>query len=343
MSTNFFDQSDDEEFRDQPEEVSGKTPAELLQQLTPSAPMPRRAPLPPAAQLKQQEEEIQYDEAEFEDILVEEDEDDYSAVLSDARLRLEQGRLYEMIMNHDLFEGMDSDPAAVKHVQRQIRKFAKEQMEIMLGMRKETSKVERLEIDFPFNAVEVQVLKMVASKASGGKSENSDRYVPEVTRTTEEVETVQAPKKMSLSPIVGKKPLPKQPVQTKAPVKQAAPVQQSALRKQAAKPVTRKPLSKDEAAILAEEQVSIEELNSTFEPDFKPIAKPLHEMSAEELLKRNQETSQRRHKTVKNPNAMPMPTFEQEQMMHLTRVTETTGKSNAVALIMNAINNQNKT
>ena len=60
-------------------------------------------------------------------------------VLSDARLRLEQGRLYEMVMNSDLFEGSDCDPKAIKNVEKEIRNFAKERMEIMLGMRQETS------------------------------------------------------------------------------------------------------------------------------------------------------------------------------------------------------------
>src|ERR1019366_6683663 len=110
-------------------------------------------------------------------------EEDFVDVLSDAHLRLEQGSLYKLVMNGNLFQDVDADPKAVQNVQKEIKTFAKERMEIMLGMRKETNTVEHLEIDFPFNALEVEVLKKLASTATKGASEHSDRYVPEVTRT----------------------------------------------------------------------------------------------------------------------------------------------------------------
>ena len=68
---------------------------------------------------------------------IQEEEEDFTAVFNDANLRIEQGRLYQMIMNHDIFEGMDADERAVQNVQKEIRKFARERMEIMLGMRQE--------------------------------------------------------------------------------------------------------------------------------------------------------------------------------------------------------------
>lgn len=350
--SNFFDNSDEGEFRDQPDEVSGQSAIEILQQQMAGPSLPRRAPINPEL-LKSPGEDtrpdprLYIDESDQYDVTdeLQDEEEDYTAVLSDARLRLEQGRLYEMIMNHDLFEGMDSDPNAVKHVQRQIRKFAKEQMEIMLGMRKETAKVERLEIDFPFNAVEVKVLKMVADKASGGASQQSDRYVPEVTRTTEEVEVVGTPKRQGLNSIVGKKQPQKAPAKPAPVVKQApvaAPVK-SALRQTATAPVARKPRSNTPDHVIVEgEIVTREMIDSTFEPDYKPLEKPIHEMKSEELLRRNQEASQRRHKTVKSPNAMPMPTYEQESMLHQTRMMETAGANNAVTTIMSIMNAQNQ-
>lgn len=336
MSTNFFDQ--DDEFRDQPEEVSGKTPIEILQQQTPGPTGPRRAPatLPVQTQAPVQEDEYEEDYDVTEEM--EEDEDDYSAVLSDARLRLQQGSLYEIIMNHELFQGMDFDPAAVKHVQRQIRKFAKEQMEIMLGMRKETAKVERLEIDFPFNAVEVKVLKMVAEKASGGASKESDRYVPSVTRTTEEIPVVQSPKKVGLNPIVGKKTAPAQTTPTPQPL-----AKKSSLKQTPAAPIQRKVKSNTpDQVILDGEVITKEMIDTTFEPDYKPLDKPIEKMTTDELLKRNKEASQRRQKQVKNPAALPMPSYEQEAMLHQTRMLETSGNNNAVSLIMAAMNQTKK-
>src|ERR1035437_9642895 len=89
------------------------------------------------------------------DIFEEEDED-MSSVLSDANLRLEQGRLYQMIMNHDMFGETDADPKAIRNVQREMRKFARDRMETMLGMRQEEA-VLRTIVSSPFNDMEVNV------------------------------------------------------------------------------------------------------------------------------------------------------------------------------------------
>ena len=82
-----------------------------------------------------------------------------------------------MIMNHNIFEGVEADPKAVKFVQKQIRNFAKEQMEIMLGMRQEPSAQPAMSMDnFPFNSLEVEVLKMLASTATKGATAESEPF-----------------------------------------------------------------------------------------------------------------------------------------------------------------------
>jgi hypothetical protein len=321
--SNFWNQ-DEEEFRDVPDEVSEKEapPASL-------PPQQRRAL--PAVQHQVQEPE----EFEIPDIEMEDDNDDYESVLSDARLRLEQGRLYEMIMNHPLFDGVDADPTAVKSVQKQIRKFAKEQMEIMLGMRRETAKIEHLEIDFPFNSVEVTVLKKLAFAASKGASENSDRFVPEVKKTVEEVPVVTAqPRKEGLNPIGSqKKPAPKPQVRQVQPTPKAPPAK---LPTQPSRPVQRKPPTAAASKILVEEGVTQAQIDAQY--DAKPLEKPIHEMTEDELIARNAEISNRRHRTVKNPSALPMPSFEQENLLHQTRLIESPQTTNAVSLIMAALN-----
>lgn len=235
------------------------------------------------------------------------EEEDYSDVLSDARLRLEQGKLYELIMNHDLFSGSDSDPRAVKHVQREIRKFAKERMEIMLGMRRETTKVESLQIDFPFNQVEVEVLKKLAFAASKGASESSDRFVPEVKRLTEEVPVIKRPP--VLNAIGSQKQTPKP------------------------RPLKAQPKSPIQRQQRPEPQVS--------QGEYKPLEKSPQEMTEEELLQRNKETTARlaRHRTVKSKDALPQPTFEEQQMMYSTRAANA---APAVATILAAMNSNSK-
>lgn len=335
MNKNFFDQED--EYRDVPEEVSGMSAVDILQEQQPGPVMPRRQPATPPQQSHYEEAFENKGIDEEYDVTEElaEDEDDYSQVLNDASLRLEQGNLYKIIMNHSLFEGMDADPVAIKNVERQIRKFAKEQMEIMLGMRQETSKIERLEIDFPFNEVEVRVLKMVADKASGGASKQSDRYIPEVTRVTEEVPFV--PKRMGLNPIVGKKTTPVQK-KVSAPV----PAKGSALKQTAVAPVVRKKSATPDQVIVDGAVITRDMVDAQFDPNHKPLNKPVHEMTTDELLEHNRQSQKRLQRRVKNPSAMPMPTIEQESMLHMTRIQENSNGSNAVAMIMNAINNQTK-
>lgn len=279
--TNFFDDGEDE-FIDNPvSRVDGKWQSDQTN-VVPSQPKrtaPTPAPTPPV-QVKQQPEE-EFELSEFDT------EEDYSEVLSDARLRLEQGRLYEMIINNDLFEGSTADPVAARFVQNQIRKFAKEKMEEMLGMRKETAQVERLEIDFPFNGLEINILKKLASTATKGASENADKFVPEVKRTTEEIEIVprrEGLNKISLSS--GSKPLPKK-LQTKAsnPVSRQKPSAQSAVK--------------------------------NLDDDYKPLTKDPSQMTQAELAEhwRQAETRQAGRKTVKSDSAIPPTTFEQEMML----------------------------
>lgn len=317
-----MDEDNAGEFRDIPEEAGGDAASDQI------AEVPTRRVLPPgpAPQPQKFKPEAttvpEFDPQESHD---EEEEEDYSEVLSDAQLRLEQGNLYQMIMNHNLFEGSDSDPKAIKNVQREIRNFAKERMEIMLGMRKETSVVERLEIDFPFNALEVDTLRALARTATKGASDNSDRYVPEVTRVTEELENI-GPRR-SLNPInTPRKSAPK-PVQKQArqlPQKPTAPVKRPAV-------------SESVQRILAEEGVTLEQLNEVYDPNREYLsAEQIANLTAEQIIERNNQIS-RRTKTVKSSGAVPMPS--QESMEQHYSAIANTRHENANQHMQNVINN----
>lgn len=326
MSNGFWNQpgGDEDNFRDgQDETVEGyePPPVPVTQR---AAPAPRPAPMPMIAPDYEEEPTQEYDLSNYEE---EADEDDYSAVLSDARLRLEQGRLYEMLMNHDIFDGLAADAAAVKSVQRQIRKWAKEQMEIMLGMRRETAKVERLDIEFPFNQVEVEVLKLVAKTASKGRTENSDKFVPEVKRVTEEVPFVQ-PRKEGLNRIGSPAPAPT-PKKVAAPAQpqRAAPAPQKPVTKLQQKPVApvnrpKTTLNSAQQKILAETGLTQAEIDATMDSE-APLTKDPSAMTTDELIAHNGRAAQRRHKTVKNPAAVPMPSPDQEAMLIQSRIMDT--------------------
>ena len=160
------------------------------------APVPENTIIAARAIQQQAQAEEEFDVEEFvEEAASDEDEDDFTEVLSDARLRLEQGKLYEMVMNHDLFGGVESDPRAAKSVQKQIRKFAKEQMEIMLGMRQEEVAVTNATSDF--SSLEVHALKDIAAKLISTRGMKEEDYPEEPTQGT----PAAPPKKKTLNTI----------------------------------------------------------------------------------------------------------------------------------------------
>lgn len=293
---NYWDKEEDFNDRDM-EETNGEYHAPLVMAPGPDA-FPRRAIQPPVVQVSQ---------------VSEEDEDDYSEVLSDARLRLEQGRLYELLMNHNLFEGVQADPRAIKNVQRAIRRFSKEQMETMLGMRQpEAPKAEA----GSFNEVEVSVLRMLASAASKGKTAEA------------------APARQGLAPMVAKQApsVQKLPSVVKsAQVVKPAPKKEVIAPKPAPAPITRKKNDQIEK-ILREEGVSRE----LIEENYKPLKKDVSEMTEEEKIDRNREVSQRLRKQVQSPDARPMPSYEQQAMQYAQQASEVAA-SGPMSLLLAAV------
>lgn len=303
MSRNFWD--DQEPFRDQPGEYKNgqwqdtetytPAPENTLRKKTIAMPVEETL------------EDIEY----LVEQVQEEDEDDYESVLSDARLRLEQGKLYEMIMNHNLFEGVDSDPRAAKSVQKQIRKFAKEQMEIMLGMRTEATVNSGGMVSSPFNDLEVDVLKKIASAASKGATESQEAQT---------VAPAPQAKKKTLNSIGVAKTQPK--VQAKPIQKKVEPIQR-----------TKSKLNKN--------------LPPEFEPDYEPLNKPLHEMTSEELIERDKQAAERQagRKSAAPTDAAPMPDYATQEMMAMGQVNRAVGmpsKGNLSAMIVANLKNNGK-
>lgn len=125
------------------------------------------------------------DEEEVEDILEELFEDESfpsneQSLMDSARIRLEQGRLYEMLIKHNLFEGVESAPEAINAVQDEIKGFIMERLEILLGMRSEKETEIHVVKEASFNDMEVKALKMIAAKVTKGaskvESEEEEEY-----------------------------------------------------------------------------------------------------------------------------------------------------------------------
>jgi len=313
---------EDEQFSDMPEAAQtgkdGKPVATTHQYappvIPPQAPQQRRAPAP----IPKPPPEPEYEEEVEEELELQ--EEDFEDVLSDAHLRLEQGSLYKMIMNHSLFEGVDADPKAIQNVQKEIRKFARERMEVMLGMRQEANQ-EVATVSSPFNDLEVEVLKRLASKATNGATETEEAN--EVANTFKQA---QAPKRNTINPIGGaahKKTTLPVPVQRKnkpLPTKPSEPVKR-----------TKQELLIEKIA--QEEGVPVEllELNT------KGVGgKPIKELSATELEERNRLAAERRGTQVKSNTAVPMATYEQQEQMY-TRQTSAFGSTPFGASILDAV------
>lgn len=314
MANNLWDDEDKEEFRDVPEEaetgskqVQNGIASSMAAAAVPSY-RPSNIPAEPVPQRQAPRQQLvgaDTQEVDLEDLNIEVEED-FTEVLNDANLRIEQGRLYQMIMNHDLFQGMEADERAVDNVQREIRKFARERMEIMLGMRQEQAAQSAGIVSSPFNDLEVDILKKIASKATNGATETAE--------ANEIAQVVKEPPRRTLTPIGGTTAM-KRP---SAPQKQAP--QGKALQTRTQAPLKRSKMDLTIDQIAAEEGIPRELL----EENYKPIGKPLHELSGQELAQREKETAARlkKHTTVKSPSALPMATPEQAEMLAMQRASQ---------------------
>jgi hypothetical protein len=261
-----------------------------------------KMPQPSSAQQVIHQEEIDIEGLTEEVANEDDEEEDFSDVLTDARLRLELGRLYEMVMNHSLFDGVEVDERASKIVQKQIRKFAKEQIELTLGMRQEPTVQNNLTVVSPFNDLEVQVLKKLASAASKGATESEE------ANQVVESAPAQPPKKKTLNTI-GKsssqtKPLPK--AQPKPIVKKAEPIQRAA-----------RPQAQPER------------------PPKELTGKMLHEMTEEEKAEHVRGVNERNkaREQVIPKNRAPWPSFEEQVSIAQSQVSRAAGGNSGMSAL----------
>ena len=95
-----------------------------------------------------------------------------SNILNDATIRLEQARLYDMLIKHDLFHGVKANPRALANVQNELKAYIVSRLEILLGIREEKKAQEpkQIVVESPFNDVEIEFLKALSYKGTKGAS-----------------------------------------------------------------------------------------------------------------------------------------------------------------------------
>lgn len=232
-----------------------------------------------------------FEAAAEEETYTEEELEDDPELIFNARMRLEQGRLYEMLLNHNLFEGASAHPKAVANVERELKTYIKSRLEILLGLKPDPKIVNQQQpqqtgYNLPFNELEITLLKQVLSKMTKGATEkepNSPKPIVVEQETKIKPLSISEPKKMVLpkkEPVkITVKKKPEVAVQNGLPAKQI----------QAKKPV-----------------------QALREPP--PLKKHPSKMTASELIERNKyimEAQKRAKAEVPEHQKLPMPSADQ--------------------------------
>lgn len=258
-------------------------------------------------------------------------------VVYNARIRLEQAKLYEMLINHNLFEGVDASPQAIENVQNELKTYITERLEILLGMKKERQAPEEqvMAVDSPFNDVEVEFLKALAYKGTKGESATGQPLQTEVRtgikpltgspkpKLKSLVSKTNTPKKMVKKPEpvvevveeevleepVVERPVLKKKVTKKKVVRKKTPTRKkrvkkktSSAKKEIRSGVGPRKLTRAEIDALAREEI-VKEQEATDGVNWKKL-------SAEEKARRIAESNGQR-KIIRPSTAAPMPSQDQ--------------------------------
>lgn len=307
-----------------------------------------------------------------EPVIVEANEDEIEDILEDAafdlneeeanivyntRIRLEQAKLYEMLINHDLFQGVEADPRAVAIVQNELKHYVVKRLEILMGLRQPVVNTQQSE----FNAVETDFLRQLAYKGTNGRSLESDEdYEPELPPAkppgglnpiTKRV------KSSDLKPVVKTKPKGldprKEPVKTAPPTQTAAPKKRRAPAKKAAAPApTRKTKKRTQGqkkvkvnSGIAPRDLNQAEIEAIAKADIENMKnrKPLHELKGKEKIEAIKEVNERHAKPKPSDRAphLDANALQMKYMTEMTNRTAGTGKAkNPFDSIMANIANQ---
>lgn len=238
------------------------------------------------------------------------DEDDPNTVrqiMSDARLRLEQGRLYEMLLEHSLFGDVEANPQAIKNVEREIRRFIRERLEVLLGLREDPRivKESRAQASDQFTPFEVDFIKKLIAKTTGGLSQQIHTPPKEQQQVSGTIRKVASqdtkPLSSKISPAAQDRSLKKTPNVRVSPPKKAQPAAPA------------------QPAMVVKTKQGIIEIPEEVE---EPLGKPAHRMSRSDLTERNRRIAERQAgKKAQIPSdRLPTPTPDQAQAMVVASV-----------------------
>jgi len=221
-----------------------------------------------------------------------------SSILEEAELRLQQAKLYEMLIKHDIFEGVTANPTALRNVQEELKNYIIERLEILLGIRQRTAIKEEptnIVVESDFNDIEIEFLKKLSYMGTKGESTKGKARNAQVT-------VQEQPKEVSLRPLrikENRENTPKiVPANIARPIlaSQSNNVQREVRRSESENVVKKVPQRK------TIEQLAMEDIQKM--KDRKPIG----EMTTQELLDANAKIKSTGKKKPKN--ALPAPAIE---------------------------------
>jgi hypothetical protein len=259
-------------------------------------------------------------EEEYEDMAEEELMQKSNAVLDTALIRLEQGKLYKLIMqtiDDGMFGEVDCDERSIKNVEREMKAFIMSRLEVLLGIRKKVKKVAKPERkpERPrkedFDDMEKAVLKKVVSSAI---KKSGIKMVSE--------KPAQQPAKVMERPSSPKAEAPKP-----APKKQASPrpqQQKPQERSQQQKPQQQKPQQQKPQQQKPQQEKPQRKVTpksrakKTSRPEKgegKKSSKHPYQMSSKELIERNKRIGLKSSARLPEgaTGAVPMPTSDEMQ------------------------------
>lgn len=243
-------------------------------------------------------------------------------VLQTAMVQLDQARLYEMLLKHNLFEGVKANAASLKNVETELKDFILQRLQILLGMKSEKKEVaqapavqQKIKVELPFNDVEIEFLKALAFKGTKGESAKSPSTKTVEAQSMNSIKPLQEEqvglKKMSLSSF--NEPEEEVEEEEEEEIEEAPKP-----RKPISKPVKQQARPAPKPQNLSAEQLALE--------DIKNMAKrkPAHLMSADELMEASKNINAGKKKSSK---AMPMPDADALAMHYQAQQIRTPGQN----------------
>lgn len=255
---------------------------------------------------------------------LEEEEQD---VVTEAMVRLEQARLYDMLIKHNMFEGVQANAIALRNVQEELKQYIVERLQVLLGIKPERQQPTSMKVELPFNKLEIQALKDLAFKLTKGDTGKAQekQFAEATPDEPQEIKPVRSfSKPQGLKTLVSKQP-PKQEVK-KTPQKQ---VQKQPLQPQRQNVVVNKTkkakipemkgkrLVTPNGEVLSDEEMEIARQQLENEVNRGKTKNP-YEMNEDELLELSKKSQSGQKRSTK-VRGLPMPDSNQVAMMYQSK------------------------